>query len=505
MLSDLRIIPRFFPAASPDQLSRADRLAIEITNENAGFAEDKQFASLVPQSLTDGACLLLDDLSEIQLLDDKGEFLYMQDRCRLRAGNGDAVATVVPETLGYEDYCRDFLNLGTVDWFRPVPTANPMQIAHACWEDRKVRNDLLHRLRNGSLHYIHPHMGTLGVWELAALLHEHSRRPIKVIAPRPGVARLANNKIRFASIIRRLFGDDAVPVSASAWNLATLAQKVMDLRDTAQMLGFKRPDSAGGNGIVVLQTEKLRNKPLIELHSVLLQELAPLHWDDGCEVLVGAWETDVLCSPSAQIWIPPVADGPPIVEGLFTQHMKKGTNEFDGTGVVEFPPNVTEKLTTSTWLVARLFQQLGYIGRCSFDTILTGSDLESAKVEFIECNGRWGGTSVPMTLMNRLFVEEHRRPFAVQSVQADRLNEISFNQLVQTLGDHVYDHRTGKGDMIFYTPARMQVKPEITVLQTADSWRDAEQTLRNTVPALLRRAVKQATADTCRQSVNTNS
>ena len=488
MLSDIPIRAFITPSPTSRQKLQAEQLADAIRSEHPELAADEQYQKFVPDSLSDGCCLLFDDLSEIKILDSCHKFLFMQDRARLRAGDGDMVASVLRESEGYEDYCRQSLKLGTVDWLRPNPTANPLQIAHACWEDRQVRHELLHRLRTDALHYLHPHMGTLGGWELAALLHQHSRRPVKVIAPPPVLARFVNNKVSFTDVARRLLGLSAVPQTASAWNMATLSQRICEMSEAVQTIGVKRPDSAGGAGIVVIPMEKIRGRSLQDVHDILGHFLEPLCWDDGSELLIGSWEADVLCSPSVQLWIPPEGDGAPIVEGIFSQHMTQRTVKFEGTGFVEFSAEITRELSTHAWLIARVFQKLGYIGRCSFDTILVGESFESARIEFIECNGRWGGTSLPMTLMNRLFGDWKRHPFAVRVVGADGLGQISFSDFVSSVADHAYDARTGCGDLIFYSPGRLHNNSQITVLALAENWIQACLMLQTTVPELLNHA-----------------
>lgn len=39
---------------------------------------------------------------------------------------------------------------------------------------------------------------------------------------------------------------------------------------------------------------------------------------------------------------------------------------------------------------------------CSFDAILVGKEMENAKLHWVECNGRWGGVSIPLALAQRL-------------------------------------------------------------------------------------------------------
>ena len=75
-------------------------------------------------------------------------------------------------------------------------------------------------------------------------------------------------------------------------------------------------------------------------------------------------------------------------------------------------------MVTRSWLLAVLFQRLGYVGRCSFDLLVVGESLATARAEFLECNGRWGGTSGPMMLMNRLFGDWATRPYATMECRA---------------------------------------------------------------------------------------
>jgi hypothetical protein len=53
--------------------------------------------------------------------------------------------------------------------------------------------------------------------------------------------------------------------------------------------------------------------------------------------------------------------------------------------------------------IALVLQHTGYFGRLSFDALLTTRKSGSTETKWIECNGRWGGVSLPMTLGNRLF------------------------------------------------------------------------------------------------------
>ena len=347
-----------------------------------------------------------------------------------------------------------------------------------------------------ALHYLHPHMGTFGVWELGVLLHDRSRRPLKVIAPPPALAKLVNNKIAFAQIVSRLFGQGFVPTTVSAWNMATLCQHVSSLAMSARMIGLKRPDAAGGDAIVVFSAGPMRGGSLHEIHDLLSNLVDGLQWNRNSELLIGCWETEVLCSPSAQLWIPTEADGPPIVEGIYTQFLSRDASVFAGAAEADLPTDLLLEIVTRSWLLARLFQKLGYVGRCSFDAVLVGEYLERSRLEFIECNGRWGGTSLPMSLMNRMFGDWRTKPYAVRTLKVEGLNRISFLRLRELLNSVLYDHRTGKGRLILTTPGLMQHQSAIAVLALGDSRQEATEYLEKAVPVLLKQALESAECQT---------
>lgn len=125
-------------------------------------------------------------------------------------------------------------------------------------------------------------------------------------------------------------------------------------------------------------------------------------------------------------------------------------------------------------MLASLFQRLGYVGRCSFDMILVGDGVHNCRLEMIECNGRWGGTSLPMTLMNRIFGDWSRQPYAVRIAHdIPDLNRVTFAALMNGFGEAVFDQRTGTGNLIFIDPGRMTSRSGIEALVLGETWEKA--------------------------------
>jgi hypothetical protein len=464
-------------------------LAESLQREQPQLVAADDYQALSPKRLVDARTLHLDDVSDIPMLDKGRDVRFMQDRARLRAGNGDLVASSAPEVPGYEEYCRDQLGLGSPEWLRPPALAHPLRIAAACWEDRETRRRLLRELRQGGLFYVHPHMGTLPVWQLASMLHRWSRRRVEVIAPPPPVTAWANNKLAFTDTVTRLFGASYVPRTLRASNIATLALHVKQLAPESKTIVVKLPDSAGGGGNLVFEAARFRSLSLSEVHAAVRKVLESLQWNRKTDLLVGSWQTGVLCSPSAQLWIPPEEQGPPLVEGIFQQMAIGAQGMFVGSHPAWLPPPVAEEIANRSYCLALLYQQLGYVGRCSFDLLLVGSDMEHSRPQFVECNGRWGGTSVPMMLLNRLFRDWTQRPFATRVCQVPGLQMLSFTQLLRQCASDAYDARTGAGSLIFFNPGRIQAQSGIGIVALAPSWLEAARRLEQEIPERLQQCV----------------
>jgi hypothetical protein len=172
--------------------------------------------------------------------------------------------------------------------------------------------------------------------------------------------------------------------------------------------------------------------------------------------MVGVWDCAVLGSPSVQTWIPRLEDGLPAIEGIFDQVVEGEAGEFVGAVPSGVPAQWQRRLAHDAMLLACLFQRLGYFGRCSFDAVLTGEHYDAAVVHWIECNGRWGGTSVPMTLANRLVGDWGSRCFMIVQRSGLRIRRCDVSRALDLLGPLLY--RSGKtiGGVVLLTPGGLE-------------------------------------------------
>ena len=436
-------------------------LARQYRHENPHLGPGKMFRLLRAgeSASSPGAkgALHLDDSSTIAGIEYFPESAYFQDRARWRAGDGDVLVTSTPVNPEFEAYFQKRLGLGRPRWLR-VQGAQTLRLAEACWVSRETRERLVSLLEKGRFRAFHPYMGSFHAWALAALLARAAHRPLDVIAPSPQLARRVNDKNWFSLLVRRLLGTRATPRSFKVFSDRTLVSVVRHGLGGCKALVVKVPNSAGGKDNLVFDGAELGQGSERQLREYLRRRLEPLHWDGSSPLQVSCWEDKVLGSPSVQLWIPPLESGLPVqVDGLFEQVLLAGRGEFLGSMPARLAPGLRRRLVRPSVLLARLLQQLGYVGRCSFDLLLTGDAMASSRIEFIECNGRWGGTSGPMHLVDRLFGRDGRPVYATHHYVAPELAGMRFAEIARAFEPELYDAASGTGWLILLTASGLPI------------------------------------------------
>jgi len=334
-------------------------------------------------------------------------------RAHALAFEGDVLVQSVPRNPVFEDYCRDFLGLGSVEVLRPAGDTGGESLAG------RTRRDpaLLHRLTalaatHGGL-TLHPYQGAEAIWALAADIAGRATVPIRVAAPPPILTRRVNDKLWFTRQANELLGARATPPTAAIRDAADLARQVGRLIRAHDRIVIKVPGAAGGFGNEVIDAAELRGLDSGDLERELRAKLERRGWAASYPLLLSPWESPIAATPSVQLWIPPRAMAPPLVEGVFDQRVLDHSGSFVGASPSTLPEACIARLAREACIFGTLFQDLGYFGRCSFDAILVGRDPANAAPHWVQCNGRWGGTSIPMTLVHRLTGHRAASPFVV--------------------------------------------------------------------------------------------
>jgi len=470
---------------TPEALARtADAAAAKLTEELDLEARLAPFAQLQwagPELR--GPVLRLDDFSGIPFLVDITGVEEYQHRARLRAKPNDLYAAVTPTAPGYETYCRDKLDLAPVDFVQAKPVETRLALARACGEGTAWHRILKRIEASGGL-TIDPFMGIEEVWELAHSLAQSTKYPVSVAAPPPPVTWVANDKQAFSRLVESVLGPEWLVETRSGQSPEALAKELLSLAKRHSQVGLKRLRCASAMGNKVFAADEIRDQGMERVTTRVRRFLDRTQWQGDEDVQVVAWEK-VDHSPSTQLWIPPQELGPPRLDGVFEQLLEGKRKVFVGSRPSTLPPAVNTAAGEGSIAIGLALQALGYVGRCSFDFVLVGEPDGDFQLHFTECNGRWGGTSIPMTFVDRLMAGRPRPPYRAQDFIHSGLVGAAFGDLIDQVGSEAYDVQSGTGRFIFYNTGPLETHGKLDVIAMGETQTEAEAALEEDLPRLL--------------------
>ncbi|MCO4745701.1 MAG: hypothetical protein KC912_12990 [Proteobacteria bacterium] len=465
--------------AFPTRLSDADLSAaaeaVAPIARRLGLADE--LARYAPYRYTEDLgrpSLHLDDLSGIPFLDGVAGIEAYQHRARVRAGDGDLFASVTEPVAGYEAYCRDVLGLGAPELVIAEPSGSRLYVAAACRREPAF-SKLAEAAKDGMI--VHPYMAMEPLWQLAAALHEATGAHISVLGPPPPVNWIANDKAMFDELVHAVVGRSMLVDTARVTDSAALASALIDLAARHDRVGLKRTRCASAMGNEVHHSSTLRELGQVEVEALVDRFLHRTRWEGDEELLAVAWE-DTDLSPSTQLWIPPAGHGSPILDGIYEQILEGPEKMFLGSRPSQLPDELNARIAEAALKVAAGLQALGYVGRCSFDHLVVDH-----RVLFTECNGRWGGTSTPMSLLDRLFDE--RPPYRAQDIMHPSLVNKPFPEILAALGDDLWTPSNPGGRFVLYNTGPIATVGKLDVISLADTQEEAERGMLEILPARL--------------------
>ncbi|MFT5433132.1 MAG: hypothetical protein ACI9OJ_003837 [Myxococcota bacterium] len=458
---------------------RIEEVAGSVERSRRVRERDAQYLGL--RETRDGVLpqLQIDDLSGIPFLDDVVGVERYQLRARVRARHGDIFAATCPEMTDYEAY-NERLGLGSVTFVHAPNPESPIEVARACSASKPLA-ELATIAHSAGGMTVHPYMGIAPVWELAEAISNAGDVDVRVLGPAPAMTTLANDKVDLWRVVQGLFGDRYQVETRLGRTADELVVALGDLAGRHERVALKMARCASAMGNRRFDSTELSAMDAPARRALVDDFLAAKQWDGEEEVLVVAWE-DTDCSPSSQLWIPPIEDGPPRVDGVYEQLLVGPERMFLGSVPSRLGAARDTEISTVSVAIASVFQQLGYLGRCSFDFIIY-----NGKLRVVECNGRWGGTSTPMHLLDRLF-NGIRPACRARDFVAPHLIGSPFARLAAGLGDHLFDPSKGTGQYVLYNVGCLPGYGKFDVIAFAESVDAASALLEGEFSELVARA-----------------
>ena len=470
----LTIVPCCKPKLDKEDKARVQTIANRLIRDEPALGAGTHFAPLVKQGLSNAPALIFGDQQEISLFSGNIPSL-LEYRMAVLAQPGDIVA-VHQRDKAFEDYLSKHLNLTDITFIDPQTARGdhltPMSIE--CRTNTRMHSAINPIARNAGKLQLLAFNTTGNVWRLAQDISQRCEVEVSVAGPSPRVARRANNKIWFTNRVRELLGSDALPPTHGVFGPAAAAGHIARLAKRHPRVVLKIPDSAGSVGNIAFDSDDLSGKNVADIRNDLLEVLQSRGWHERYPVLVGVWDCDVVSSPSVQIWMPLETEGLPIVEGVFEQSVQGEAGTFIGARRAALSQRLHDQLVREAMLFACLFQKLGYYGRCSFDAIISQTPGARRSLHWIECNARWGGVSIPLTLANNVQPSDPHSGFVVVQQSLGDANSFSTGQAINLLDGLLYDRHKSSSGLILLSPPRQNMEMRINFLAIADAQKTAE-------------------------------
>jgi len=483
--ASLTIVPCCKPTLDKEDEARVQTIANRLKRDEPALDGSTHFAPLVQRGLSNAPALIFGDQQEISLFSGTAPS-QLEYRMAVLAQPGDIVA-VHQRDKAFEDYLSKHLNLTDITFIDPQTARGdhlaPMSIE--CRTNTRMHSAIDRIARNAGKLQLLAFNTTGNVWRLAQDISQRCAVEVSVAGPSPRVARRANNKVWFTNRVRELLGSDALPPTHGVFGPAAAAGHIARLAKSNRRVVLKIPDSAGSVGNIAFDHDDLSGKNVSDIRSDLLEVLHSLGWHEHYPVLVGVWDCDVVSSPSVQIWMPLESEGLPIVEGVFVQSVQGDAGTFIGARRAALSQQLHDQLVSEAMLFACLFQKLGYYGRCSFDAIISQTPGSRRSLHWIECNARWGGVSIPLTLANKLHPSDPHCGFVVVQQSLGDANSVSTEQVINLLDGLLYDRHKSSSGLILLSPPRQGTEMRINFLAIADDQKTAENLTETAITRLL--------------------
>lgn len=464
------VVARFFARLTKNERAHCGTVADSLRSGLDLSKDEHFFGPFARPAAGNGPFVFFGDSSEMSMIDDESRRL-LEYRFALLAGEGDLVVIGGRRNGEFEHYVENRLGLGHRHYLQvaqaPRDLHEPSYLR--CMKDPASYQHLRAFVEQAGRATLVPYSATGAVWRLARRLGADTGARISVAGSFPAVTEAANNKVFFTRLARALLGPAAAPKEILAHGPAALAGAVHKIARDCRKLVVKLPQSAGSAGNFPVFSSDLSGMSIKALHAYLVDRLGAAARPTEFPVIVQVWQNNVFTSPSLQLWIPQQTAVPPVIEGVFHQVVAGPEGRFVGAHPADSSDPWIAEFCHRGLMLGQVFQDLGFFGRCSFDAVLFGDNPENPDIQWLECNGRWGGVSIPMTLMNRLFPGSDRRNFTiVQTPPKENPPRRAFSHGVRRVRDLLWQPGLTTG-IIFLTPSGFEAGAGLHFLSVAPS------------------------------------
>ncbi|MDU8946481.1 preATP grasp domain-containing protein [Ovoidimarina sediminis] len=442
-----------------------EALVRRLLNDEPALRSSLDFGPMVRQGVSPHPALIICDQSGTELFNLEGVGLS-EHRMALLARPGDTVA-VRRRVHEFERYLTEYLGMHDVT-FLEAGSKDAEPIARKLRTNPELSEKLASALQPGTPLTIHSYLTTGHIWQLAKALGEDRKSPVNVAGPGPRTSRRVNDKLWFWSLASELTGKHSVPPTLYAFGPAAAAAHAVRFARTCDSVVVKVPSSAGGKGNLRLESSVLRYTSLSDIRLMIEERLFAVGWKGTYPILVGVWESGIIASPSAQMWLPKPEDGPPRILGLFEQRVEGVTGKFSGAQPAAIDQTIAREMMTEAAILGALLQRIGYFGPCSLDAVIQEID-GGSELHWVECNGRWSGVSIPLAAARGLFENSIPDGLVILQELLPDAKRMSTSGLCTLLGDIIFQKGASTEGIVILSPPDRTDGMSVNVMVLAET------------------------------------
>jgi len=263
----LPIVRRRIVGLTTTESELAQALANEVLSESRNHTELSYFMPRVQQGSGNTPYIFFGDIGEIALFGQHSAS-PIEYRLSVHAREGDREEMGGRHTRSFEQYLEKDLGLGHRDYLYIDQTNDEVRVPTPvkCLKDAHTYAQLRAQVEERGGATLVAHITTGTIWTLAKNLGRDTGLPIHVAGPTPSLTARVNDKLWFASLTTRLFGEAAVPHNYSVYGPAALAGRVYYLARNYEKIVMKVPDSAGSAGNIPILSADIADISVKNLH-----------------------------------------------------------------------------------------------------------------------------------------------------------------------------------------------------------------------------------------------
>ncbi len=392
-------------SVTSEQLQLIDGIASKYLRNTPTLDSTDIFGAGVTQGLLPGPCIFLGEVSslESQASDRIADMEYLMT---LIAREGDVMLLSGTRNTEFEKYRKDELQLGEIkvidtsgDALSQLTSKTPVPSL------QKLIDYLKNKFTTENINIV-PFCGSPSVWALASYIASQTGLRVSVAAPAPKLCSLANDRLWFRDLARSLFGPEDIPMTKPAYGPDSLVQLIRAFAKRFSNVVVRIPDGIDIYCNVKMDSKKVMSCTDAELTSLVTGVLKDHDWDNKYPLMVEVWDTEMLSSPTVQVWVPVKGSGSPIVEGIYDRSLLSVSDRLVIAKPAAIPATNKETIVNEAIQLAYALQQLGYYGKLELEGVISGADFVNSHLHWTGCNGRWSGLTLPVALSNRLFDTE---------------------------------------------------------------------------------------------------